>query len=582
MLSSDIEFHRAEFLGSSSSSGTTNTPAVPEDSQGLSEAQLRQLYEEEEVERFMYLFSAYVTEVRLPGVSASTDNTQSTEPAEAERHDTLTGNGHSRTPPPLPRRPTDRALSEYIAYVSNLEFNLNYILPYLPPAGNASPPFTLNRLRLTSQRLYLATFFWFLWFHDLLLPALMFRILWCLLRRRLLPYPTLQELQERRQDTARARRFGEEVQERLSATTLGPTEMWRLFKLYRTVTKDRSKVSAKESVNSVATSLGTAAANDQATILDQGDGQEVEDLKSDLLHLLNELADLHERIKNIFTWRRPAVSRRYALLLTIVSLSVLLLPAQYVAKLVYLFAGMVFWHVVPVIAALPLIFKDAPTNADYAMDLITRRIAAGQDVGVSPPRKNHPPCGPSASASTVSLAGTSFDTSRESLENDGINWKKWGGRVAHGKALVEEGKQLLSSRVRSMQHTPTSKLAHLDCRAPEVKVPQGRRQHHVVQGLSRHTVLFPAQYASAPGLITLTPTTLYFTSLTATRAKLAIPCGRMYGVKKVGLAKGISITWVPTDPLDGTEREERFHWVGKRDELFARLLGPDGGRWTRV
>jgi hypothetical protein len=93
-------------------------------------------------------------------------------------------------------------------------------------------------------------------------------------------------------------------------------------------------------------------------------------------------------------------------------------------------------------------FRDAPTDADYAMDLIARRIAAGQDVGVSSPRNNHR--GSNASASTVNLTGTSFDTSRESPGNDGINWKKWGDRVAHGKALVEEGKQFLSSRVRNM------------------------------------------------------------------------------------------------------------------------------------
>lgn len=29
--------------------------------------------------------------------------------------------------------------------------------------------------------------------------------------------------------------------------------------------------------------------------------------------------------------------------------------------------------------------------------------------------------------------------------NDGVDWKKWGSRIAHGKSLLSEGKQRLSS-----------------------------------------------------------------------------------------------------------------------------------------
>jgi hypothetical protein len=132
----------------------------------------------------------------------------------------------------------------------------------------------------------------------------MFRILWSLLRHRLLPYHTLQELQERREATARARLFGEEVQERLSVTTLGPIDMWRLFKLYKAGTKEKismkeNKFPEQESANLAVPSITNKAAetNNEPTLLDHGDSQEEECLKRDLLHLLNELADLHERIK---------------------------------------------------------------------------------------------------------------------------------------------------------------------------------------------------------------------------------------------------------------------------------------------
>lgn len=91
-----------------------------------------------------------------------------------------------------------------------------------------------------------------------------------------------------------------------------------------------------------------------------------------------------------------------------------------------------------------------------------------------------------------------------------------------------------------------------------------------------------AQYASSPGLIALTSCTLSFTSLTGTYARLVIPRDRLRGVKKTGLMKGISITWVPGELIDGEEREDKFHWVGNRDELFARLVGSGGGRWITV
>lgn len=45
--------------------------------------------------------------------------------------------------------------------------------------------------------------------------------------------------------------------------------------------------------------------------------------------------------------------------------------------------------------------------------------------------------------------------------------------------------------------------------------------------------------------------------------------------------KGITITWAPEGLTDGGE-EERFHWVGDRDELFARLVGSDGRHWLRT
>jgi hypothetical protein len=58
-------------------------------------------------------------------------------------------------------------------------------------------------------------------------------------------------------------------------------------------------------------------------------------------------------VHSIFTWRRPDVSRRYLFFLIVAAFGTLVLPAQYVAKLVYWFGGILFWHVTPVVASLP-------------------------------------------------------------------------------------------------------------------------------------------------------------------------------------------------------------------------------------
>ncbi|KAG8219803.1 hypothetical protein J3R82DRAFT_776 [Butyriboletus roseoflavus] len=525
------------------------------DPQALSEAQLRQLYDEEEVERFISLFSAYVTEVRL------STGTASTEPTDSHLVDSLdAATGRRTSAPPLPRRPTDRSLSERIAY--------NYLLPHLPPSTIVTPTFTLKRLGLTIQRLYLALFppyqaflldlahlavwkdyqrslrhcitFWLLWFYNLLLPALVFRIVFGLLRRRLSAFPSLKELQDRRRDTARALKFGEAVQQQLSVTTLGPIEMWRLFKLYK----------SEEKVTSVR-STGT---------------YDEENFKRDMLFALNELADFHERVKNIFTWRRRDVSRRYLLLLIVVGFGTLVLPAQYIAKLVYWFGGMLFWHVTPVIAALPradrtrvsLLLRDAPTDTDYAMELIARRIATGQDVGIASLR-NQSRRASSASASTDSLTPHEVQSS----EDDSINWKKWGERVARGKLFVEGGRRFLSTQTSRNQISGETVSIYRS----------GTEDAHT----------FLAQYASSPGLITLTSSTLFFTSLARTQARLAMPRDRLRGVRKCGLMKGISITWAPEELMEAEEREERFHWqpgvamffspdlLSKRDSGFGLL-----------
>ncbi|KAG1825922.1 uncharacterized protein BJ212DRAFT_1443943 [Suillus subaureus] len=569
--------------------------------QDMSEVRLRQLYDEEEIERYLHLFSAYVTEVRLPGALRSTKAKPSSSslhlprlpkppplpPRPFVRRTSEQAEPPTLLPPVIPPRPVDPSWSEQIA--------IKYILPALPPMPHPPPSFALKRLKLTSQRFFLAvvppyqTFFlsianlalwrdpqrsglwcaafWGLWLYDLLLPALMFRILWEMLSRRLLPYPTLESLQMRRKDSERAREFGDEVLERLSAPSMGPKDIFQLFKSHRSAAKSKIKPLAKDA-GALQTSLtGDGVEDEAATVLDD-DTQEEQDIKRELLHLLNIVADIHERIKNIFIWRRPAVSQRYSIILGVVACCTLIIPAHYLAKLIYGGCGILFWHVIPVLAALPPGARASgeidcqvrslmlPTDADYAIEIITQRIARGEEI--KPPRKPRSLSARANSANDGDLSEIPSPdaSSRSQMQtNDGVDWKKWGSRVAHGKLLLSEGKQRLSSG-----QVNTVGLTSATLRDEET-----------------HT--HPAHHTSAPGLITLTATTVYFTTLASQQAKLIIPRENLCGVKKTGLMKGLLISWV--DDEDG-QIEEKFHWVGNRDELFARLLGPDSARWMRI
>lgn len=568
--------------------------------QDMSEACLRRLYDEEEIERYLLFFSAYVTEVRLPGALRNTK----AKPPSSSLH-----LPQSSKPPPLPPRPFARRTSEQAEPPTLLppatpprsvdpswseQIAINYVLPALPPMPHPPPNFALKRLGLASQRFFLAvvppyqTFFlsmanlalwkdprrsglccaafWGLWLYDLLLPALMFRVLWEMLSRKLLPYPTLESLQMRRKDSERAREFGDEIHERLSAPSMGPKDIYQLFKSHKSAAKNKVKSLAKDT-GALQTSLTGDSGEDEATTVLDDDTQEEQDIKRELLHLLNIVADIHERIKNVFIWRRPAVSKRYAIILAVVTCCTLIIPAHYLAKLTYGGCGILFWHISPVLAALPPgalarlpnPLTDAPTDADYAIEIITQRIARGEEI--KPPRKHRSSSARANGAYEADLSAilTPDTSSRSQMQaDDGVNWKKWASRVAHGKSLLSEGKQRLAS---GQVNTVGLTLATLR---------------------DEETHTYPAHHTSAPGIITLTVTTVYFTTLVSQQAKIIIPRENLCGVKKTGLMKGLLISWVDGEEGNEKEIEEKFHWVGNRDELFARLLGPDGARWMRI
>ncbi|KAF7306916.1 hypothetical protein MIND_00484100 [Mycena indigotica] len=499
----------------------------PHHDEPLSEQKLRELYDADEINRFLSFFSAHVSEVQV----------------------------QDQEPSPTYQRHLDES-----SCISNI-IATRYVIPRLPSTSPTPPLFTFGRLRLTTERLYLSfsayqpffasllalarwdnrqtsavfcTMYWALWYHNLLLPSIILRILWSLLRRRLLSYPTLSELNAHHEEIKRSSEFGREFAARFSATSsFGAREIWRLFRVFN---KPKAKTAH------------TSIDEPPATVLDSESLEETDrenDMKQACLKTMADIADLHERVKNIFIWRQPTSSMFYGITLFVLFLLTLLVPAEYLAKLLYLVGGILYWHIVPVIAALPSQersklpppFADAPTDADYAMELISRRVAAGLDVSPGPPVDD-----------ADKAHSTSSSDGRRSESARNVNWKKWAEIAAQGRNLVNERRRVTHA---------------LPSRSSAGAAPT-------------HT--FPAQHTSAPGLITLTVDRLYFTSLVSSNAALEIPLVSLRAVKKRrrhGLFDSLSLTWVDTV---GVTHVEEFMWMGARDELFARLVGGVEGK----
>ncbi|KIY52720.1 hypothetical protein FISHEDRAFT_34565 [Fistulina hepatica ATCC 64428] len=572
-------------------------PVESVEEEELAEEELRELYDNEEIERFIELFSAYVTEVRVPDSGGYQSVASSHVGSEAAKDDWMSLN-ESRV-----------SLEKHSDWDSQLSFAewlaQRYVVPMLPPEPMPTPPFTLGRFRLTLQRLYLTmdkrisarycAIFWLLWLFNLLIPAFFFHILYALLRRRLWPYPTLEELRARRKEVHCANTFSVQFSERLSASSLGVREVWRLFKVYSRTKKFRAGHISRRSQDKVddasCANPIVKEAEGMATILDDSkESEEERDLKQFGLHVLCEIADLHERLRNIFIWRRPQVSRRHGYLIAFLAVATLILPERLILKGAFMVLGFIFWHVVPVIAALPPAdyaripppFWEVPTDADYAMEVISKRVSEGLDIRMPRRRRKTANGGKDTVAGSTEKRtrgrGLALDMERlvsdsSSLEGSveekesRVDWKKWGERAATGKAWADDRKRLITGKPkRADAWPPKSPLI------PGAVVAIGQTEMPV------ETSTFPAQYGATSGLITLTPYMFYFTPLMSSTAKIMFPLRDLRGVKKAGLLKGLLIRW----KTERIEKEEKFQWVGGRDELFARLLGPSGKKWIKV
>lgn len=88
-----------------------------------------------------------------------------------------------------------------------------------------------------------------------------------------------------------------------------------------------------------------------------------------------------------------------------------------------------FLHILTMLR-LPPTFNDVPTDSDYALDLISQRVASGLHVKPTPSRK------PKIAKAQNAEASSNEPIKSSKKEDKPIDWKKWGDRAAIGKAAI--------------------------------------------------------------------------------------------------------------------------------------------------
>ncbi|KAG8818942.1 hypothetical protein FRC18_012259 [Serendipita sp. 400] len=152
-------------------------------------------------------------------------------------------------------------------------------------------------------------------------------------------------------------------------------DAWRMFRLATKNKKQKAK-----------TVINDKKSSDDKEDVDYA--REEETSTRAVLAIMEEIADFHERFANLIHWRDPEASRRYAIILAFMIFLPFIAPAKYVIKGTYAVGGIAFWFIPNIWAALPVEHRsrippplgDVPTDAEYAMNIISQRVDRGEAV----------------------------------------------------------------------------------------------------------------------------------------------------------------------------------------------------------
>ncbi|CUA67494.1 short-chain dehydrogenase/reductase SDR [Rhizoctonia solani] len=640
----------------------------------LTDTQLRRLYDDEEIERFLTVFSKHVTEVTLaPSASSGMhrkaavlrSNGQGGQGLETDIYDVDSSDtetdidepwtylNSSDVPSEMNKTPTKAGLSPSMGEQPSTHPHPSptflsarvaaWIIPKLPPAPITPPhKFKISSFRLAGQRLYVSTYpfytpffanltrlatwsdwsrsarvcavWWVFWYFNLLLPALLGKMLVSLLRRRVMPYPSLKALRERRRLAREANEIGDAMEGHGAATSFfgtraipgvgqggGDMGLRDILKLTRVVTKGKSKkgkAKLKSAESNVAAQVGLSSDDEEEDALEHQQAED--DWRTSALKVMESLADLHERVRNLWLWRRERSSRIYTLVLAIIFLLATLTPAQILAKITYAIIGVFYWFIVPVLLAMPPEARkripaplfDIPTDAEYAMSLMSIRVAKGENIIPASLRggREHGRARrfiANMSAEPVVEGATSHkdaewgipnpdqdvgDMRQEANEKEAVANRERAEAAGEGEdgPLVAEPSAEIGTlgRLKNKIEASTADLLGND----------KDNSNASLQSIGAPQTV-PANHKATPGTLSLNSEGISFTPLLTSHPRLRVPLQNIQGVKKTGHTNGLRVRHLTGE---GIEHEDVFRFIPSRDEIFGKLVGWGGKRWQKV
>ncbi|QRV94788.1 short chain dehydrogenase [Ceratobasidium sp. AG-Ba] len=625
-------------------------PEYDEDENALSEVQLRRLYEDAEIERFLTMFADHVDEITLaptedyspkrvhivrsnfkdgrPGdmrivpLEDETDSDTGTD--DDEPWNFLNPNGVPDTSEPHVAPTTHtKPVPEPPRYLSARVAAL--IVSWLPPAPIAPPStFRLGAGRIVGQRMYTSIYpfygalltdlialaawtdwyhsarmcaiWWVLWWFNMLLPALLGRLLYILLRRGLVRSLTLKGLRKRRRTIEEADAFGEAMEGQGAAASFfgtgsvpgiaqggGGMGMGEMLKMGKLIAKEKGK-KGKEKIKQGAHAVATEIGMEEEGQKENNDASEELDWRRSLLKVMEEIANFHERARNLFLWRRERSSRVYAFALAVFTLLVTLIPAQILAKSCYAVAGLSFWFGVPIVLAMPdnvfkripLPLSDVPSDIEYATSLISKRVTRGESALPVPRRTRD-------------------------ITRDRATWAAESGTKQSLEDMREEAneKEAVAAEERAASLGKEKIVTSTDIEAKENNRPNAGPMHglkHQWEGMiddlsgnnddpndSSNAINAPqtvsASHEATLGSLTLDSEAIAFTPLLTSTPHQSILLEQIQGIKKTRHASGIRIRY---KTKEGDEHEVVFRLISNRDEMFGKLVGWGGKRWRKI
>ncbi|KAI8384540.1 uncharacterized protein BYT42DRAFT_612235 [Radiomyces spectabilis] len=310
--------------------------------------------------------------------------------------------------------------------------------------------------------------------------------------------------------------------------------------------------------------------------------------------LMNDLVDRLERLKNLITWKRPAMTRLLLCVLIIVTVVLAYMPMRYLGKLLLLWIGVEFFFLQALRSHYPThrrafnvidwLLRGVPNDAEYALEVIQLRRTQPskpkephhvKSRSITAPTLTVPPK-PSPSQSTNSSISTADTT--ELVEEPDVMPGKATSTAATlatmmAAAAVDQVKQIIEERIEQ------------DTENDDTLRKRGRQKRLSRKSTEEACDTYGCMYkGTIPGRIVLTPESLQFRTSRVTGARILVdyPWSDIVGVRKT---KNIDVVIWHTNGLEITTSEGevlRFENVVKRDDCFNQLVSLSGEQWRHL